>query len=155
MCVLLRHPCLRPLTPFLLPSSCVGSSRCVRGCDVLRLLAMLAMLARPPLFPAQWRAVFTRSPSTPVHFALPPGVSSVSLAEGLFDCGYSLCVASRALGLLPHVCRYTETLWYSQQVYIFAMGSNLLCHCAVDAPRYRDASLRDAHFDVAYNWQTL
>jgi len=25
----------------------------------------------------------------------------------------------------------------------------------VDAPRYRDASLRDAHFDVAYNWQTL
>ena len=37
----------------------------------------------------QWRRVFIQN-RTPVHFDLPAGVSSVSIEEGLLQCGYSL-----------------------------------------------------------------
>jgi len=57
---------------------------------------------------AEWRHVFAAN-AAPVHYELPSAVRSISIAEGLLNCGYQL---------------------------------------------YRDLSLRDAHFDVGYEWQT-
>mmetsp|Transcript_29614 Transcript_29614/g.94569 ORF Transcript_29614/g.94569 Transcript_29614/m.94569 type:complete len:329 (-) Transcript_29614:53-1039(-) len=57
---------------------------------------------------SEWRGIFAAH-AEPVHYALPAGVTSVSIQEGMMRCGYSL---------------------------------------------YRDAELRDLHFDVALAWQT-
>ena len=55
-----------------------------------------------------WRSIFSDN-TEPVHYNLPSGIRSLSIEEGLLNCGYQL---------------------------------------------YRDASLRDSHFDVGYSWQT-